>query len=359
MSDLNELRQKIDSLDKQIINLLNERAGVVVDVGAFKRNVDGAPPIYAPDRERAVLDRIKRINNGPLPDRCLIAVYRELMSGSFFLERPLRIAFLGPEGSFSHSAAKLKFGKCVEYEPQVDIRGVFDEVAREHCDLGIVPVENTIAGGIIETLDLLIDSSVSICAEVPLAIHHNLLANCPMEDVKKIYSKPEVFNQCRNWLSSAMSNIETIQAASTARAAIRVADEANSAAIGSRLAAELYGLQIVCENVEDNPNNVTRFFVISRDCARKTGNDKTTFIFSVSDKAGALVDVLQSFRSNGVNLTNIESRPSRKREGVYNFFADCLGHLDDENMKQAIKDVRSHCLQLCELGSYPCATEVL
>lgn len=359
MSNLEEFRHKIDEIDQRLVKLLNERAKVVIEVGKVKRNNADAPPIYAPDRERAVLDKIKAHNKGPLPDRCLIAIYRELMSGSFFLERPLRIAYLGPDGSFSNTAAILKFGQSVEYEPQSYIKGVFDEIDRHHCDLGIVPVENTIAGGIIETLDSLIESNVSICAEVLLAIHHNLLANCKIEDIKKVYSKPEVFSQCRNWLSSTLPNVDIIQAPSTAQAAQRVADEPNAAAIGSKLAAELYNLKIVCEKIEDDPNNVTRFFVIGRESARPTGDDKTAFVFSTQDKAGALVDVLQAFREFGVNMTDIESRPSRKRQQEYFFFADCHGHITDDTLKNAVAEVRKHCLQFSVLGSFPRATEIL
>ena len=197
MDQLEKYRSQIDQIDEQLVKLLNDRARVVVEVGKYKQREKNAPPIYAPDRERAVFDKVKAHNTGPLPDRCLLAIWRELMSGSFFLERPLRIAFLGPEGSFSHAAAALKFGQSVEYEPLADIRSVFDEITREHCDLGLVPVENAIAGGIIETLDALMDSSVIVCGEMLMAVHHNLLANCPLEEVEHIYSKPEVFAQCR------------------------------------------------------------------------------------------------------------------------------------------------------------------
>lgn len=359
MCDLDKLRNQIDLIDQQLVKLLNERAKVVIEVGEFKKRSKSAPPIYAPDRERAVMDRIKTHNQGPLPDKTLMAIYRELMSGSFFLERPLRIAYLGPNGSFSHTAAILKFGQSVEYEPQPDIRGVFEEIAREHCDLGVVPVENTIAGGIIETLDSLVDTSVSICAEVILAIHHNLLAKCQLDEIKKIYSKPEVFTQCRNWLASTLPNADIIQSASTAVAAKRVTEEPHAAAIGSKLASELYDLTLVCENIEDSTNNVTRFFVIGKESARRTGDDKTAMIFSAADKAGALVDVLQAFRDHDVNLTNIESRPSRKRQKEYYFFADSQGHKDDENVIKAVQAARKHCLQLTILGSFPRATEVL
>jgi len=359
MSDLEKLRKKIDAIDEQLVELMNERAKVVIEVGDIKKQDKNAPPIYAPDREQAVLEKIKEHNKGPLPNRTLMAIYREMMSGSFFLERPLRIAYLGPEGSFSHTAAMSKFGQSVDYEPQPDIWGVFDEISHEHCDLGIVPIENSIAGGIIETLDALIESPVTICAEVQLEIHHNLLAKCSLEEISKVYSKPEVFAQCRRWLSATLPKVGTIAAASTAEAAHLVVNEPNTAAIGSRLAAELYGLQIVCENIEDMRNNVTRFFVIGREPARPTGKDKTALVFSTAHKVGALADVLQTFRNFGINLTNIESRPSKKRQKEYYFFVDCQGHQNDENMKKALEEAERHCQQISILGSFPAATEVI
>jgi len=359
LQELENLRDQIDRIDQQVVRLLNERAKVVVEVGKLKQRQAGVAPIYAPDRERAVLDKVKAHNQGPLPDRCLLAIYRELMSGSFYLERPLRIAYLGPEGSFSHTAAMLKFGQSVDYEPQTDIHGVFDEINREHCDLGIVPVENSIVGGIIETLDSLIDSPVHICAEVLLAVHHHLMANCKQEEIRVVYSKPEVFSQCHTWLSSTLAGIDMLPTSSSAQAAKQATQQPGAAAIGSRLAAELYNLKIICENIEDNPNNITRFFVIGREPARPTGDDKTSLVFSTAHKAGALVDVLEQFRSNKVNLTNIESRPSKKREREYYFFVDCQGHQEDAAVATAVKQAKHHCLQLSILGSYPRAREIV
>jgi chorismate mutase/prephenate dehydratase len=354
---LEELRKRIDELDHQLVELLNERAQVVVEIGKLKSKTD--KPVYAPDREKEVFARLTKDNKGPLPDKCLIAIWRELMSGSFVLERTLRIGYLGPGGSFSHTAAMLKFGQSVEYEPLADIKSIFEEVSKGHCDLGVVPVENTAGGGVIETLDALIDSDVKICAEVQMAIHHGLLANCTLAEIKKIYSKPEVFAQCRNWLSATFKDAQTVSVASTAKAAQMAAGEPNAAAIGSAVAAELYGLRIVCENIEDITNNVTRFLVISREDARPTGEDKTAILFSTAHKAGALADVLEVFKRYNVNLTNIESRPSRKRQWEYYFFVDFMGHRLDKNVQQGLEEVRKHCLQLSVLGSFPRATDLL
>jgi chorismate mutase/prephenate dehydratase len=354
---LEELRKKIDELDHQLVKLLNERARVVVEIGKLKTRTD--KPVYSPDREKEVFARIAEANEGPLPDRCLVAIWRELMSGSFVLERPLRIGYLGPAGSFSHTASMLKFGQSVEYEPLADITSIFDEVSKGHCDLGLAPVENTMGGGVIETLDALIDSNVKVCAEVLMAIHHSLLGNCSLEEIEKIYSKPEVFVQCRNWLSATFKEAQTIPVASTAKAAQMAADEPRAAAIGSNVAAELYGLRIICENIEDIANNITRFLVISREDARPTGEDKTAILFSTAHKAGALADVLDVFKRYNINMTNIESRPSKKRQWEYYFFVDFLGHRTDKNVRDGMEEARKHCLQLSILGSFPRATELL
>lgn len=354
---LEPLRKQIDELDAQIVTLLNRRAQVVVEVGKIKQ-ASGAP-IYAPDRERIVLDRIRRLNAGPLPDRCLDAVYRELMSGSFALEKPLRIGFLGPAGSFSHAAAVRKFGSSVEYVPLADIASVFSEVALGHTDHGLVPVENSIGGGIVDTLDAFLNSSARVCAEVLINIHHNLLAKEPWEKITRIYSKPEVFAQCRNWLAAVAKDRDIQPAASSSRAAELAAAEPGVAAIGSAVAAKIYDLEILFENIEDNPDNVTRFFVIGRESAKRGGECKTAIMFTTAHKPGALAEVLDVFRDNGINLTDIEKRPSKKVNWEYYFFIDAMGHADDENMQKALAEARQHCLQLTVLGSYPRATEVL
>jgi chorismate mutase/prephenate dehydratase len=354
---LEDLRKRIDEIDKQLVQLLNERARVVVEIGKLKNKAE--KPVYSPDREKEVLAKVTQVNKGPLPDKTLVAIWRELMSGSFALEKPLRIGYLGPGGSFSHTAAMLKFGQSVEYEPLPDIISIFEEVSKGHCDLGVVPIENTTGGGVIETLDAFIDSDVKVCAEVLMAIHHNLMAKCQLTDIKRIYSKPEVFAQCRNWLSATLKDAQTIPVASTAKAAQMAAAEPSAAAIGSKVAAELYGLKIVCENIEDIANNITRFLVISREDAKPTGEDKTAILFSTAHKAGALADVLDVFKRYDINLTNIESRPSKKRQWEYYFFMDFVGHRTDENVRKGLEEARKHCLQLSILGSFPRAMELL
>ena len=352
---LEQCRKKIDEIDEKLVELLNARAQVVVEVGKIK----GDGPIYIPEREKKVLAKIAANNKGPLPDKTLFAVWRELMSGSFFLERPLRISYLGPQGSFTHTAAIRKFGQSVEYEAVTDIRGIFDEVAKGHCDLGVVPVENSAGGGVVETLDAFVESNVMICAEVYMPIHHNVMAKCSLDEVEKVYSKPEVFAQCRNWLSRTFKEAKTIPVASTARAAQMAKDEPHVAAIGSEIAAELYGLNVICENVEDIAHNITRFLIISKEDAKPSGDDKTSILFSTSHKAGALAEVLMVFKNRGVNLSNIESRPSRNRQWDYYFFVDCLGHRTDKKVADCFEEVRQHCLQLSVLGSFPKNDELI
>jgi len=353
---LDELRKQIDEVDQELVALLNRRAEIVVEVGRLK-NASGSP-IYAADREKAVFERVCRANKGPLPNKALVAIYRELMSGSFALERPLRIAYLGPEGSYSHLAAVEKFGSSVEYEAVSNINGVFDEVSREHADFGMVPIENSVGGGVIDTLDALVETDVQICAEISRPIHHNLLANCALEAVERVYSKPEVFAQCQAWLVETDLASKTIAVASTSSAAVTARQEKGAAAIASSLAAELYGLRIVCANIEDNPKNMTRFFVIGHEPAKPTGDDKTSVVFTTKDEPGALVNVLQAFKGDGVNMSFIQSRPSKKRNWEYYFFGDLKGHQSEEGVRRAIESARKHCLRLNVLGSYPRATEM-
>ena len=357
---LDALRTKIDSLDEQIVRLLNDRARVVVDVGKLKQQTNA--PIYAPDRERMVFEKIARLNGGPLPQGCLEAVYRELMSGSFALERPLKIGFLGPAGSYSWQAALAKFGQSVSYVPLGDINAVLEEVVRGHIDYGLVPVENSIGGGVVDTLDAFLSSSARVCAEVLLPIHHCVMSRVPWETITRFVSKEQVFAQCRRWLSTTAPGRETIPYDSTSGAAKFVASDVSGndvAAIGPLPLASQYGLKVLFENIEDNPDNVTRFWVVSKETAKRTGDDKTAILFTTSHKPGALSDVLEVFKLAGINLTDIEKRPSKTVNWEYFFFIDTQGHADDERMRAAIAAAREHCLQLTVLGSYPRAMQAI
>lgn len=355
--DLTELRKAIDELDRDLIELLNKRAEVVVEIG--RRKLADNKPVYSPDREQAILRRLKELNAGPLPQKTVDAIYRELMSGSFALEKPMRVAYLGPEGSFSHMASMRKFGASIEHQAMPDLRAIFDEVISGHCDLGLVPIENSLGGGVIDTMDCFIEEAVKICAEVLLPVHHNLLANCGPNEIKIIASKPEVFAQCRKWLSAAMPGVELLPVASSAKAASMAASESNLAAIGSELAAELYNLKIIFENIEDNSDNQTRFFVIGMDSTGRTGNDKTSIMFTTPHKAGALAEVLNVFSHHNVNLTNIDNRPSRRKNWEYYFFVDFEGHIEDSRVLETLEEVKDHCNELFILGSYPRAVSAI
>lgn len=363
------LRARIDEIDRRLVALLNERAQVVVEVGKVKR--DTGSPIYAPHREAAVLERALKANAGPLPGRTIEAVFRELMSGSFALERPLRIGYLGPAGSFSHEAAVRHFGSSVSLEDLREIAGVFHEVRRGHVDYGLAPIENSTMGGIVETLDAFVESraEVTVYAEALLNVHHALLAACEPGGIRRVHSKPEIFAQCRRWLATQLPEAELVPAPSSSRAAITAREEIEaalarserptSAAIASVLAGQLAGLDAVFEKIEDNPNNITRFFVISRERALPTGDDKTSVMFRTADTPGALVEVLSAFQRAGVNLTHIDKRPSGRDNWAYTFFVDAQGHRDDARVASAIEDARKHCLELIVLGSYPRATRIL
>ncbi len=368
-ADLAGLRARIDVVDAKLVELLNERASLVVEVGKTKRQ--GDIPIYAPHREAQVLDRVLASSKGPLPGRTIEGIYKELMSGSFALEQPLRIGYLGPQGSNSHVAAVRQFGTSVEYEDLREIAGVFTEVRRGHVNYGLVPIENTTGGGIAETLGAFLDNArhLNVYAEVQIAIHHALLSNCKPSEIKRIHSKPEVFSQCRTWLATQFPTAELIAAPSSSRAAQIAAEEhataksigsqPNSAAIGTTLAGQLYGLKVVFPRIEDNPDNITRFFVISRQKAKRSGDDKTSIMFNTADKPGALVEVLKVFDSAGINLSHIDKRPSGRENWQYTFFIDAQGHRDDPTMTQAILEAETHCQELIVLGSYPRSKRIL
>lgn len=355
--DLESARRRIDAIDRELIRLISERGALAQRIGRFKA-ADGTP-VYAPDRESEILQRVCQQNPGPFPNSVLLAVYREIMSGSLALERTLRVAFLGPLGSYSHLAAMKKFGASVEYESLSNVEAVFGEVERGHADFAVVPVENSLGGCVRETLDAFITSPVRVCAEVNVRIRHNLLARVPIGQIERVYSKPEVFDQCRRWLMQTGLLSKAVPCPSSARAAELAAAEERAAAIGSTLAAELHRLPVLVPDIEDNPNNVTRFFVLGRQPARRTGNDKTSILFTTAHRAGALVDVLDAFRQEQINLTMIASLPSRRNAWEYYFFVDAEGHTDDAALVRALAEVRGHCLHLTVLGSYPRPGEVV
>ena len=354
---LSELRTLIDDVDGRLVALLAERARLVVEVGSSKRT--SGVSVYVPSREREVIERAVSRNPGPLGARTIEAIFREIMSGSFALERPLRVAALGPEGSFSHLAVSRHFGSSVETAFVSSIEDAVVEVAAGRCDHGMVPYENSSMGSIHETLDALLAHPVSIRAESLVAVRLALLANCAPDEIRRVYSKPQALAQCRHWCAHMLPKAELVAEASTSAAVVRARGEAGAAAIASGFAGELHGVRVLFDGIEDRAVNVTRFLVIGRDPVAPTGNDKTTLWFALADRAGALVDVLDSFRREGVNLSHIEKRPSGEAHWDYFFFVDALAHRDDPAMARALDDARGHCARLSVLGSYPRAERVL
>ncbi len=349
--EINKIRKSIDSIDKTIVELLNKRAQQILNIGRLKNKSKQA--IYVPAREKEVLEHISRNNKGPIKTESLEAIYREVMSASLSLEKPLTIAYLGPKATFSNLAAIKKFGASVGYLACNTITDVFNEVEKDNADYGVVPIENSIEGAISHTLDMLVDSDLKICSQILLDISHNLLAKCLKKDIRRVYSNPQVFGQCRLWLETNLPKAELIDVSSTTRAAQIAGKERNAACIASLLAAKEYGLNLVAKDIEDCPHNITRFLVIGKYEAEPTGCDKTSIMFSIKDKVGALHDMLMPFKKYKINLTKIESRPSRKKAWDYFFFVDLLGLAHDKRIANALKELEEKCKFMKTLGSYP------
>jgi len=345
------LRKKIDILDRKLINLLNSRAKVTKAIGKIK--IKAGKSIYVPEREMQILNRISGFNQGPLKKSALEAIYREVMSASLALEKPLKIAYLGPQASFTNLAALKKFGSQVSYITCNSITDVFLEVEKGSADYGVVPIENSIEGAVSHTLDVFVDSDLKICSQVILEVTHNLLANCAKNKVRIIYSIPQVFGQCRIWLQKNFPNAQLVDVSSTTRGAELAKKEKNSAAIASLLASKVYGLKVSAEGIQDYSHNITRFLVVGKNVATRTGRDKTSLFFLIKDRVGALYEMLLPFRKYGVNLTKIESRPSKKKVWEYYFFIDILGHQEDALIKKALNELERKCSYLKILGSYP------
>ncbi len=349
---LDNLRKQIDTIDEQILNLLNKRAKVVLEVGKAKARNN--LQFYDPSREELVFNRLQKLNNGPFPNEAVKTIFREIMSASLALEHPIKVAYLGPKATFTHLACMKKFGISAQFAPVRSIEDVFGEVERSLANYGVVPVENSTEGIVSHTLDMFVDSELKICSEILLAISLNLLSqSAGMDQITKIYSHWQPIAQSRRWIRDYLPNADIIEVASTAEAAELACGDPSSAAIASELAAQLYDLKILQRRIEDNINNFTRFLVIGKDYAPPTGNDKTSIMFSVKDKVGALHDMLQAFASNKVNLTKIESRPSKKRAWEYIFYLDMIGHLNDDNIQQAIEELQPQVQFFKTLGSYP------
>ncbi len=352
MDDLDTLRQRIDELDDRILEILNERARVVLEIGKAKQ--DRQAEFRVPAREQEICRRLEVANPGPFPNEALRAVYREIFSASLSLERPLHVAYLGPKATFTHQACLQHFGFSAQYLPVHSIKEVFDEVERGRAQYGVVPVENSTEGVVNYTLDMFIDSELKITAEILLEVTHHLMNRSGRRgEIRKIYSHPQAAAQCRTWLEKQMPETPILEVSSTAHAAELAAEEPAAAAIAGEMAAMLYGLEIVQRRIEDQINNFTRFLIIGAQSPPPTGNDKTSLMFSIKDRVGALYAMLQPFAEAGINLTRLDARPSRKRVWDYVFFLDLEGHAEEANVRAALDQLRQECLFLKVLGSYP------
>ncbi|HLH23308.1 MAG TPA: prephenate dehydratase [Chloroflexota bacterium] len=349
---LGALRQEIDALDRQIVRLLDERGRLVERVGADK--AERGAVVFAPDREAAVLANVTGASQGPLTASHLRAIYREILSAMRSLERAERIGYMGPAATFTHQAALERFGAAAEYVALPSIPDTFLETARGGCDYGVVPVENSTEGPVHETLDAFVDSELKVVSEIILPIHHQLVARCAPEAIRTVFTNPVALGQCRRWLSTNLPGREIVQVVSTARAAAQAAETPASAAISPRLAAEVYGLDVVAADIEDFAQNYTRFYVLARELtSRPTGDDKTALLFSIRDRVGALRDVVALFAQAGVNLSSIQSRPSRRRAWDYVFFVELQGHAADPKLQAVLRAVEQHCAYLKVLGAWP------
>ncbi|MBT4162623.1 MAG: prephenate dehydratase [Gammaproteobacteria bacterium] len=353
---LSDLRERIDQLDEEILDRLNERASRAVEVAEVKlRESDGeATVFYRPEREAQVLRRMRELNEGPLTDEKISRIYREVMSACLALEEPLKIAYLGPEGTFTQMATQEQFGDSVVGIPLVTVDDVFREVTSENCNYGVVPVENSSEGVISHTLDNFLSSNLRICGEVEIRVHHHLMTSSGSDsEIKRIYSHQQTLGQCRRWLNGHYPNVPQLTATSNAEAARRIAEEPDAAAIAGEIAADIYDLKIISRQIEDEHDNTTRFIVVGRDEVGPSGNDKTSIVVYTHNQPGALYKLLEPFHRHGVSLTSIETRPSRTGMWSYVFFIDFEGHHSDELIQTVLGEIDKDALEVKMLGSYP------
>lgn len=351
---LASIRDRIDSIDEQIQDLLNARAQAAHEVASIKQESGGDPVYYRPEREAQVLRLVKERNKGPLGAEDMARLFREIMSACLALEYPLNIAFLGPEGTFTQAAAIKHFGHSVKTFPVGSISDVFQEVETGNCQYGVVPVENSTEGVISHTLDMFLNSPLQICGEVTLRIHHNLLSKADdLKQIKTVYSHQQSLAQCRGWLDRHLPDAERVSVGSNAEAAGVVRSDSTTAAIAGETAAEIYGLPMLAFNIEDEPGNTTRFLIIGHQATPPSGEDKTSLLLSTRNQAGGLHKLLQPLAEHGVSMTRIESRPSRRGMWDYVFFIDVDGHRDEESVAEALRALQGAAGMFKILGSYP------
>ncbi|MCB1723405.1 MAG: prephenate dehydratase [Gammaproteobacteria bacterium] len=348
------IRDQIDAIDEQIQDLLNARARAAQEVARIKLSSDPNAVFYRPEREAQILREVKRRNVGPLSAEAMARLFREVMSECLALELPLNVAFLGPEGTFTQAATLKHFGHAVKAISMAAISDVFQEVESGSCHYGVVPVENSSEGVVTHTLDMFLNSPLQICGEVTLRIHHNLLGNgTDMNQIRVVYSHQQSLAQCRGWLDRHLPSVERVPVGSNAEAAKMACNAPGAAAIAGVTAAELYGLQVLVPNIEDDPGNTTRFLVIGQQSVPPSGDDKTSLLLSTRNEAGGLHKLLAPLAEHGISMTRIESRPSRRGNWDYVFFVDVIGHRDDEQLAPALVALRRQAGMYKELGSYP------
>ena len=356
-----KLRERIDAIDEQLLELFNQRAGCAVEVARVKRELSVDPQdaieFFRPEREAQVMKRLKALNKGPLSDQEVARLIREVMSACLALEQPLKIAYLGPEGTYTQTAALKHFGHSVSTAPMSSIPDVFAAVESGQTNYGLVPVENSTEGVISHTLDMFIDSSLRVCGEVEIPINHYLASNSQdVSMIRHIYSHQQSFAQCRRWLDQNLPGIERIPVSSNAEAARLAASEDDAAAICGLPAVEIFGLKVCYENIEDLSDNTTRFVIIGKQEVAPSGNDKTSLLISTKNIPGALLGVLQPLADHGISMNKIESRPAQGYKWAYVFFIDIDGHQDDENVINALNELKQQAALFKILGSYPKAS---
>lgn len=348
VGNLDDLRRRVDALDADIVRLLNQRAELAIEIGKAK----GGASVYSPGREAEVIQQLAAVSKGPLPAPALEAIYAEIISSSRALQAPLRIAYLGPEATFSHQAALAHFGQSTILLPAATIPDVFKETEVGRAEYGVVPIENSTEGPVTFSLDSFVDSELKACAEFRLEIHQALMSKVGLNEIKAVYSHPQAIGQCRGWLRTHLPNVPILETASTVGAAQLAAREPNSGAIGPEIAAAKYGLNVLEPRAEDVAGNVTRFLVIGRHMGERTGRDRMALLFSIKDRVGVLRDVLALFAGAGINLTKIESRPSRRRAWDYLFFVDLEAHPEDPGVPEALEQLRELTVFIKVLGAW-------
>lgn len=349
---IEDLRRRIDSIDAQILSLLSDRARTAQEIGHGKSRT--AAQFFAPERERQIFERLKGLNEGPLPHEAIRAIYREIISASRALEAPIRVAYLGPSGTFSHRAALNKFGTSSELLPVDTIPDVFHQVERGAAEYGVVPVENSTEGVVSYTLDMFPQTRLKVCAEVFVSVDHYLATRTSsLKEVKRLYAHPQSLAQSRGWVREHLPKVEIVEVTSNSKSAQMAAVDSESAAICTDIAAEIYKVPVVAPHIEDSPQNRTRFLVIGQNEPKPSGKDKTSIFFSVRHKAGSLLRAMAAFDAHNINLTMIESRPTKQMPWEYVFFIDFQGHLQDEPVAHALKMLEEQALFVTVLGSYP------